>query len=78
MTIKGLCNPIPSHHICSAHFPGGKKTYQNNTPTILAIPKPHTDSNHRTILNVEDEVASNNETLSSPMHMLDNEENEVI
>ena len=26
--------------VCSAHFPGGKKTYDNNIPTIFDTTKP--------------------------------------
>ena len=33
---RGLCNPGSNHKVCSAHIPGGKKTYKNNIPTILA------------------------------------------
>ena len=31
---KVLRNPGPNQYLCSAHFPGGKKTY-NNIPTIF-------------------------------------------
>ena len=34
-----LCNPSDSHLLCSAHFPGGIRTYDNNIPTILDIRK---------------------------------------
>ena len=37
---KGLCNPTNNHLVCSAHFPGGKKTYDNNMPTIFDTTKP--------------------------------------
>ena len=36
---KGLCNPSDNHLLCSAHFPGGIRTYDNNIPTILDIRK---------------------------------------
>ena len=34
---KGLCNIGPKYKICSAHFQGGKKTYENNIPTIFTV-----------------------------------------
>ena len=36
---KGLCNPNPFNVVCSAHFPGGKKTYENNIPSLLETNK---------------------------------------
>jgi hypothetical protein len=35
---KGLCNPNLTHLVCSVHFPGGKKTYDNN-PTVIGTNK---------------------------------------
>ena len=32
---KGLLNPLPNQKVCSEHFPNGKKTYENNVPTIF-------------------------------------------
>ena len=32
---KGLLNPRPNQKVCSEHFPDGKKTYENNVPTIF-------------------------------------------
>ena len=32
---KGLSNPGPNQYLWSAYFPGGKKTYDNNIPTIF-------------------------------------------
>lgn len=34
---KGLCSISPHYRVCSVHFPGGKKTYTNNIPTLLTI-----------------------------------------
>ena len=31
---KDFKTPGSSHRVCSAHFEGGKKTYENNIPTI--------------------------------------------
>ena len=36
---KGLCNPNPFNVVCSAHFPGGKKTYENNIQSLLETNK---------------------------------------
>ena len=33
---KGLCNPGENNYVCSDHFPGGKKTYENNIPAMLS------------------------------------------
>ena len=33
---KGLCNPGENNYVCSDHFPWGKKTYENNIPTMLS------------------------------------------
>ena len=35
LKIKGLCNPGSNHQVSSAHFAGGKKTYENNIPTVM-------------------------------------------
>ena len=35
LKIKGFYNPGPNHQVCSAHFTGGKKTYENNIPTVM-------------------------------------------
>ena len=32
---KGLLNPLPNQKVCSEHFPIGKKTYENNVPTVF-------------------------------------------
>ena len=34
---KGLCNIGPKYKVCSAHFQGGKKTFENNIPTIFTV-----------------------------------------
>ena len=33
---KGLYNPGENNYVCSDHFPGGEKTYENNIPTMLS------------------------------------------
>ena len=33
--------PTTGHRVCSAHFEGGSKTYQNNVPTVFPLQKPH-------------------------------------
>ena len=33
---KGLCNPSSNHTVCSLHFLGGKKTYENNIPSVFS------------------------------------------
>ena len=35
MTSRKDFTPTVSHRVCSVHFPGGKKTYLNNVPTIV-------------------------------------------
>ena len=35
LKIKGFYNPGPNHQVCSAHFTEGKKTYENNIPTVM-------------------------------------------
>ena len=32
---KGLHNPCPNQKVCSEHFPDGKKSYENNVPTVF-------------------------------------------
>lgn len=34
---KGLRNPGPNHYLRSAHFRRGKKTYDNNIPTVFPV-----------------------------------------
>ena len=33
--------PTTGHRVCSAHFEGGSKTYQNNVPTVFPLQKSH-------------------------------------
>ncbi|CAH3117632.1 unnamed protein product [Porites lobata] len=33
--------PTTRHRVCSAHFEGGSKTYQNNVPTVFPLQKSH-------------------------------------
>ena len=37
--MKGLSNPSQNHAVCSAHFSGGKKTYDNNIPSVFDTSK---------------------------------------
>ena len=34
-------SPTTGHRVCSAHFVGGKKSYQNSTPTVFPLKKSH-------------------------------------
>ena len=36
---KGLSNPSENHVVCSAHISGGKKTYDNNIPSVFDTSK---------------------------------------
>ena len=36
---KGLSNPSQNHVVCSTHFSGGKKTYDNNIPSVFDTSK---------------------------------------
>ena len=53
---KGLCNLGSNHKVCSADFPGGKKTYKNNIPTILAA---STYQRSRRTLVIHDNILQN-------------------
>ena len=32
---KRLAQPFPNQKVCSEHFPDGKKSYENNVPTVF-------------------------------------------
>ncbi len=55
MVCRKNFKPTTGHRVCSKHFPGGKKMYMNNVPTITpktekvkpVIPRPTTKSRNR-------------------------------
>ncbi len=68
---KGLCNPDANHYVCSAHFPGGKKTYTNNIPTIFTLDT-NLPTKRRNILGVAADSNTNPEPSTSLSYSLAN------
>jgi hypothetical protein len=60
LKIKGFCNPGTHNYVCSVHFSGGKKTYENNIPKFLSS-ETHQPTKRRNVSIVNDVTTSRNE-----------------
>lgn len=62
--------PGPHHRVCSAHFPGGLKTYDNNIPTIVPKKIRPTVSKPRPSIRARKREVSIPDTENSQVHQI--------
>ena len=80
---KGLSNPSENHVVCSAHFSGGKKTYDNNIPSVFDTSKGgkerrllirNVETDRTEPVNVEDMAQPvNDEDMAEPANVAESE-----
>ena len=68
---KGLSNPSQNHVVCSAHFSGGKKTYDNNIPSVFDTSKGQKER-RLLIRNVETDKETNT-SMAEPVNVEESE-----
>ena len=68
---KGLSNPSQNHVVCSAHFSGGKTTYDNNIPSVFDTSKGQKER-RLLIRNVETDKETNT-SMAEPVNVEESE-----